>query len=448
VKKASVVVVGGSAGGIPAAIGCRRRYPEKSVLLIRKEKQVLIPCGLPYILGTVGSPEKDLIPDALLKNNGIELIIGEVEGIDREKKVVFIAGGETVSYDKLVLATGSSPVGLPIPGIDKENVFFAIKDVAYLSNMLDKVNKAKDIIIIGGGFIGVEFADECKKNRDNSVTVVEMLPHCLQLALDGEFCIEAEKMLVERGIKVLTNRRVEAILGNKAVSAVKLAEGQELKADVVIIGVGARPNIEMAEKAGLQIGPTRAITVDRFMRTVTDPNVFACGDCAEKHSFFSGKPSRTMLASIAGAEGRIVGANLFNTRYRNFGEIGVFSTIIGEKAFGCAGLTEGMARQEGYDVVTAEAAAPDRHPAVMPGAALTKVKLVFSRDNGLLLGGGVSGGTGTGELTNVVSACIQHMMTAYEVSLFQMGTHPALTASPMVYQLVNAAELAVKAMAK
>ena len=447
-READVVVVGGSAGGIPAAIGCRRRYPEKSVLLIRKEEQVLIPCGIPYIFGTVGSPEKNLIPDAMLKNNGIELTIGEVEEIDRDKKVVSIAGGETVSYDKLVLATGSSPVILPIPGADKENVFSAVKDVTYLNNMLDEVNKAKDIIIIGGGFIGVEFADECKKNRDNSVTIVEMLPHCLQLALDEEFCTEAEKVLAERGVKVRTNKRVEAILGNKQVNAVRLADGQELKADMVIIGVGARPNIELAEKAGLQIGPTRAIAVDRLMRTITDHNIFACGDCAEKYSFFSGEPSLTMLASIAGAEARIVGANLFDTRYRNCGEIGVFSTIIGEQAFGCAGLTERIARQDGYDVVIGEATAPDRHPGVMPGAASTKVKLIFSKDNGLLLGGGVSGGRGTGELTNIISACIQHRMTAYEVSLFQMGTHPALTASPMVYQLVNAAELAVKAMAK
>lgn len=447
-KKPDVVVIGGSAGGIPAAISCRRRYPEKSVLLIRKEEQVLIPCGLPYIFGTVGSPEKNLIPDAMLKNNGIELIIGEVEEIDRDKKVVSIADGETASYDKLVLATGSSPVILPIPGVDKENVFSAIKDVAYLNNMLDKVNQAKDIIIIGGGFIGVEFADECKKNRDNSVTIIEILPHCLELALDEEFCIEAERGLAERGIKLLTNKRVEAILGNKQVSAVRLADGQERKADMVIMGVGARPNTELAEKAGLQIGPTRAIAVDRFMRTITDPNIFACGDCAEKYAYFSGKPSRIMLASIAGAEGRIVGANLFDTRYRNCGEIGVFSTIIGEQAFGCAGLIERMARQEGYDVVTGEATAPDRHPGLMPGAASTKVKLIFSKDNGLLLGGEVSGGRGTGELTNIISACIQNDMTAYEVSLFQMGTHPALTASPMVYQLVNAAELAVKAMAR
>jgi len=181
------------------------------------------------------------------------------------------------------------------------------------------------------------------------------------------------------------------------------------------------------------------------MRT-TDPNIFACGDCAGKVSFFSGQPSAVMLASIAGAEGRIAGANVFDTCCRSCGEIGVFSTIIGELAFACAGLTEKKAREEGFDVVIGKSTAPNRHPRGMPGAVTTKVKLIFSKDNGLLLGGGISGGRSAGELINVVSACIQHMMTAYEVSLFQMGTHPALTASPGAYQLVNAAELAVKAL--
>jgi len=446
VKKADVVVIGGSAAGPVAGISCRRRYPEKGVVLIRKEEQVLVPCGIPYIFGTIGSPEKNLIPDALLEKNGIELVKGEAVDIDREKKSVSLASGDAVSYDKLVLATGSLPVVLPIPGLDKENVFIAKKDVAYLRNMLDAINGARDIVIIGGGFIGVEFADECKKNRDCNVTIVEILPHCLQLALDEEFCTEAENVLTERGINLLVNKRVGTILGDKKVSGVRLADGEELKADVVIVGVGATPNTELAKKAGFQIGPTRAIQVDRYMRTITDANVFACGDCAEKFSFFSGKVSRLMLASIATTEARIAGANLFNTRYANPGAIGVFSTIIGERAFGCAGLTEAMAKREGFDVVVGESAAPDRHPGSMPGAAATKVKLVFSRDNGVLLGGGVSGGIGVGELVNVISACIQSYMTAYDIVLFQMGTHPALTASPIVYQLVNAAEFAVNAM--
>jgi len=445
-KKADVLVIGGSAAGPVAGISCRRRYGNKSVILVRKEEQVLIPCGIPYVFGTVGSPERNLIPDALIQNNRIELVKGEAVEIDRKKKAVSLSNGDTVSYDKLVLATGSSPLVLPIPGIEKEKVFIVRKDVAYLKNMLDALNDAKDIVIIGGGFIGVEFADECKKGRDCNVTIVELLPHCLQLALDEEFCIEAEKVLSDRGIQLLVNSKVEAILGDNQVSGVRLSGGQELKADMVVVGVGVVPNNELAKKAGLEIGPGKAIAVDRYMRTTTDPDVFACGDCAEKVSFFSGKPSRLMLASIACTEAHIAGANLFHTRYKNPGAVGVFSTIIGERAFACAGLTERAARQEGYDVVLSESTAPDTHPGGMPGSVSTKVKLLFSKDNGELLGGGISGGKSTGEIANVISACIQSKMTAYDVSLFQMGTHPALTASPIVYQLVNAAELAVKAI--
>jgi pyruvate/2-oxoglutarate dehydrogenase complex dihydrolipoamide dehydrogenase (E3) component len=445
-KKADVLVVGGSAAGPVAGISCRRRYGDKSVVLVRKEEQVLIPCGIPYIFGTVGSPTKNLIPDALVVNNGIELVKGEAVEVDREKKTVSLSDGNTFSYEKLVLATGSSPLVLPIPGIDKENVFVAKKDVAYLNNMLAKLNKAKDIVIIGGGFIGMEFADECKKGRDCNVTIVELLPHCLELALDDEFCTEAESVLSDRGIKVLVNSKVEAILGDKQVSGVRLSGGQELKADMVIVGVGVVPNNELAKKAALEIGPGKAIAVDRYMRTTTDPDIFACGDCAEKVSFFSGKPSRLMLASVACAEARIAGANLFRTRYKNPGAVGVFSTIIGERAFACAGLTERAARREGYDVVLGDVTAPDTHPGGMTGSVSTKVKLVFSKDNGQLLGGGISGGKSAAETANAISACIQSEMTAYDVSLFQMGTHPALTSSPIVYHLVNAAELAIKAM--
>ena len=448
-KKADVVIVGGSAAGPTAGISCRRRYPDKSVILIRKEEKVLVPCGIPYVFGTVGSPEKNLIPDALLDKNGIELLKGEVVSLERDKKIVSLADGDEIGYDKLVLATGSQPLELPIPGLDKENVFSVKKDVAYLSQMLDTMNQVKNVTIIGGGFIGVEFADECRKHRDCedcSVTIIEILPRCLKLALDDEFCQEAEDVLVERGVKVLTNKKVESIMGDGKVSGVRLSDGQELSADMVIIGVGARPDTRLAEAAGLEIGLARGIRVDRHMRTLGDENVFACGDCAEKVSFFSGKLSRLMLASIATGEARVAGANLYGICYSNPGAVGVFCTVIGERAFGCAGLGEAVARREGYNVVVGQSAGPDRHPGSMPGAANVKLKLVFCKEKGLLLGGSASGGTSIGELMNLIGACIQHSVTAYDMAVFQMGTHPALTASPIAYHLVNAAEMAVKAM--
>ena len=394
-KKADVVVVGGSAAGPTAGISCRRRYPDKSVVLVRKEEKVLVPCGIPYIVGTIKSPDKNLIPDALLDKHGIELVKDEVVSIDRNQKSVCLESGEEIGYDRLILATGSLPFQLPIPGMDKENVFVVKKDVGYLNNMIKAMEQVKDIVIIGGGFIGVEFADECRKNRnceDCKVSIIELLPTCLQLALDKEFCEEAESELRERNIQILTSKKVDAIVGNGKVSGVRLSSGEEIKADLVIVGVGAVPNVELAEKAGLKIGLTKAISVDRHMRTINDESIFACGDCAEKFSFFSGRLSRLMLASIATAEARIAGANLYGTCYSNPGAIGVFCTKVGERALGCAGLAEPTAKKEGFNVVIGEAIGPDKHPGSMPGTVNTKLKLIFCKEKGLLLGGSASGG--------------------------------------------------------
>jgi len=443
-EKSDVVIIGGSAAGSTAAISCKRRNPGKTVTVIRQEQQVLIPCGIPYIFGTLGSPQKNLIPDTVLTSNDVNLIVGTAGEIDRERKIVRVEGGNNASYDKLVIATGSLPAILPIPGIDKENVFVIRKDIKFLQDMLAAVNQAKDIIIIGGGFVGAEFADECKKNRDNKVTIIEMLPHCLQMAFDDEFCIEAESILTSRGIKIIPNQTVANIVGDKKVTGVQLADGGHLKADVVIISIGVMPNVDLAQKAGLQINrSTGGITVDRHMRVRDDNDILACGDCAMKVSYFSGMPVKTWLASVATHEARLAAANLFETRYPGLGTLGVFSTQIGDLAMGAAGLIERHAAQDGYHVVVGTAKAPSRHPGGMPGAELTTVKLIFSKDDGILLGGEVSGGSGVGELVNVISSCIQHGMTAYEVSLFQMGTHPALCASPITYQVVNAAEEAV-----
>ena len=442
-KKADVVVIGGSAAGLVAAITSRRHYPEKSVLLVRKEQQVLIPCGIPYIFGTVGSPEKNLIPDAVLEKNSIELVVDEATDIDGEACVVMTAGGERIGYQKLVLATGSEPIVPPIPGVDKQNIFAIKKDVSYLQQLLDVLSTASDLVIVGCGFIGVELAEESRKGRkDITVKIVEMLRHCLQLVYDDEFCVKAEEVLRTQGIDLLLDEKVEAFLGDGKVEAVKLSSGREIRADAVIMGIGAAANVELARKAGLEMGPCRGIAVNRYMQT-SDKNIFACGDCSEKISFFDGKPSGLKLASIATMEARIVGANLFSPRRVNTGVIGVYSTILGDTAFAAAGLTAAVAREKGYTIIVGEAEAINRHPGGMPGATPLKVKLIFEAGSRVILGGQVSGARSGGELINAISACIHKRMTADDIATFQTGTHPGLTASPIAYQLVNAAEMAI-----
>ncbi len=439
----SDVLILGGLSGITAGISCRRHYPDKKVVLVRKEGTILIPCGIPYIYGTVGGPQYNVIPDGLLESNDIQLVKNEAVDVDREKKIVTLADGETISYDKLVFATGSLPAVPPIPGVDKKNVYPIRKDYHYLEDVFEEMKSVRDIVIIGGGFIGVEFADECRKGRDVNITVVEALPHCLQMALDDEFCAEAQEKLSETGVKILVNTKVESIIGDDAVSGVRLSDGNELKADMVILGIGAKPNTSLAEKSGIELGYNKAIRVDAHMQTYTDPNIFACGDCAEKQSFFTGRPINVMLASIATAEARIAGANLYSPVHHHTGAISVFSSVVDGRAFAVAGLTERQAKEYGMNIVIGRAQAPDTHPGGMPNSTMTKVKLMFAKETGVILGGSISGGRSVGEMINVVSACIMHRMTANDIVQFQMGTHPALTSSPIVYPIVNAACKAV-----
>jgi len=442
-KKYDVIVVGGSAAGIPAAHTAIRHYPDKSILLIRKEEKVPIPCGIPYVFGTVESNENNLIPDAVLTDNGIDLILDEVVKIDCNEKKIVTAEDQSFSYDRLILATGSTPFVPPIPGVEKEGVFSVRKDVPYLNRILDYIENVKNVVVLGGGFIGVEFADELRK-RGLNVTIVEMLPHTLMLALEEEFCEESDEMIKSAGINLIIGSRLEEILGNERVTGIKLSNNKIIEADMVLLGIGVVPNVAIAEEAGLEINKS-GIIVDMHMRT-SEASIFACGDCTSKTSFFTGKESDIKLASVAAMEARVAGANLFEIRREQHGVIGVFSTIINGMIYAQAGLGEKKAKECGFDAVCGVAEAPNRHPGCMPGMVPLKLKLIFNRRNGELIGGCVRGGESVGELINTISACIQKKMTADDIAMFQLGTHPAVTASPIAYQLVNAAELAVKDM--
>jgi NADH oxidase (H2O2-forming) len=444
-KEYDVVIIGGSAAGITAAITARRFYPDRKILMVRKENNVLIPCGIPYIYGTVSSPDKNLIPDAILEKNNIDLLIDEAIKIDRTGKSVGTGNGETIKYERLVIATGSVPSFPPIKGADKENVYSVKKDDDYLASLLKEVDRSKDMAIIGGGFIGMEFADECKKNRDINISIIEMLPHCLMLVFDEEFCEQGEAIIKERGVNVITSERVEEITGNTKAEGIRLASGKTIKADLVLFGIGSKPNIDIAKDAGIEINSKGAIKVNRYMKT-NDENIFACGDCCEKFSFFDKKLVNLMLASIATNEARIAGANLFETNRSNEGAIGTYSTMLGDTALARSGMSVKGAKDDGYDIIVGQAEGPNCHPGCMPGGSNLKVSLIFEKGTGVIIGGQLIGAKSGGELINLISGCICKKMTANDIATFQMGTHPALTASPIAYQLSNAAEMAVKEM--
>ena len=433
--KHELVVIGGSAGGIQAAICAQRLQGLKDVMVVRREKTVMVPCGIPYIFGTLGAVEKNVMPDRLLGD--AQLTIGEAVSLNCEGKAVTLEDGEIMGYNKLVLATGSDPLTPKIDGLDKKNIFLVNKDTDHLQAMANAMENAKHVVVIGGGFIGIEFADECRKNG-REVTVVELLNHCLQLVCPETLCIRAEEVLAERGIDVITGTSVTSIGGEDEVEFVQLNDGREIRCDIVIIGIGVAPNTRLAEEAGLGIGPTGGIRVDEFQRT-SAPDIFAVGDCAETYSFFNGDPVPVRLASVATREGRIAAANLYSSRWRNIGTVGVFSTVIGDMAIAMAGLDAHRAEELGYSVVVGEAEAPSKHPGTMPDASLMRVNLAFDRRSGKLLGGCACCTTAVGEVANLIAAGIVSGMTVEQIALFPMGTHPWLTASPLAYQFTEAA---------
>ena len=161
-------------------------------MVVREEEKVLVPCGIPYIYGTLGAVGRNIIPDTLLGN--AELLIDKVISIDREAHTISTSGGETIGYKKLLLAIGSVSIEPPISGLDLKNVFFIRKERQYLHSLREAMAEAHHLVIIGGGFIGVEFADECIK-RGLDVTIVELLPHCLQLVCPESLCIRVENEL-------------------------------------------------------------------------------------------------------------------------------------------------------------------------------------------------------------------------------------------------------------
>jgi NADH oxidase (H2O2-forming) len=440
-RRSDIVVIGGSAAGLTAAITARRHYPDKSITVVRKEERVVVPCGIPYIFGTLGDPAANLIPDAAYEQQRLDLMITEATSLDRGRRVLETSAGD-LGYERLVMATGSRPFMPPIPGFDLENVCPIVKDVPFLTDLQARIEGARDVVIVGGGFIGVEFADEINKIEGKRVRVIEVMPHCLSLAYDEEFCEAMEEVVRARGVVLDTGVRVERFLGEGRVTDVQLSDGRKLPADLVILGIGAVANVDLAKNSGLRLGLKGGVQVDRTMKT-SDDAIFACGDCADKISFFGGRPSLLKLASIAAKEARIAGANLFGIRRESQGTLGAWSTAVGSTAMGTAGLTEQMARQQGYDVVAVEVRGVNRHPGKMPGAVDTLLKTVFERRSGILLGAQVLGDVSVGEVVNVISACVQTRMNADDIATFAISTHPALTASPVTYHLVNAAEAAI-----
>lgn len=444
-NKTNVLIIGGSAAGLATANSGKTNYPDKDFLLLRKEKEVMVPCGIPYIFGSLESSNQNVLPgDAMYDKLGIRYQQAIVKSINRDEKTVSLDDGEKIGYEKLVLATGSRPrIPKWLKGSNLENVFTIPKNKIYLDEMKEKMADAKNVVVIGAGFIGVEMSDEMRK-QGKDVTLVEKFPTILWTAFDREIAEQAEDLLRENDIKIKTNCGVKEISGeNGSAQKVILEDDTVLDADAVVLAMGYEPNSELAAKSGISLEENNSISVDEYMRT-NDPDIIAVGDCAEKRHFVTRKLSNVMLASTACAEGRIAGRNLYSlSAVKTFsGTISIYSTAIRDYALGTAGVTEGEARMEGFDFVTGYFQGMDRHPGKLPNMHKQSVKLIVARESGVIIGGEAIGGSSVGELTNLLGFIVQNRTTIQNLITSQIGTHPMLTGSPAAYPLMKAAEMA------
>ncbi|MBM7561193.1 FAD-dependent oxidoreductase [Fusibacter tunisiensis] len=448
-KKVDVLVIGGSAAGLVAAMTSKSNNPKKEVMVVRREEKVMIPCGIPYIFGTLGTTEDNILPDAGLHALGVEIKIDTVVQVDTDNKTCKTEDGTEIQYEKLIFATGSQPI-VPgwLKGADLENVYTIPKNKVYLDGVLKSLDQFENIIVVGAGFIGVETSDELNKLGKN-VTLIEIQDRILGMAFDADIASDAEEKLKARGVNVRTGIGIQEIIGNGKVDSVKLSDGSTMKAEAVVLSMGYRPNTELAEKTGLAMNEKGFIAVDEYMRTSIS-DIFAAGDCASKRDFATGKLSTTMLASTACAEARVAGLNLDHlSTYRSFkGTIGIYSTNLGESSYGVAGLTEEGARREGFHICTGTFSGIDRHPGKLNRAHKQLVKLIVSKDSGRILGGEAIGGDSVGELINVIGFIVQAGFTLTDLLVSQIGTQPMLTASPAAYPLIKAAEVVLREMKK
>jgi len=440
-KQYDIVIVGGGPAGVTCALSAKNTYPDKKIVLIRKESKPLIPCGIPYVFHTLNEVSDDILPDNPLIASQIDIINDEATG-KNDHKITLANNGE-IAFEKLVIATGSKAIMPKIEGADKENVFLIKKDKEYLKNMKARIQEAEKIVILGGGYIGVEVADELVKAEKN-VMVIEMMNTILP-TMDDEFGNKVKEILEKEGAKVITGKSIQKIYGNKSITGVELDDGTKIDCDLLIVSCGFRPNLELAKKFNLVYEEGKGILVDAYLRT-SEKDVFAIGDCAAKYDFFTGEFSNIMLASTAMAEGRLVGSNLYSIKtIRQYpGVLGTFSTKIGNIAFAVSGITEKRAKARSLDYTVGIAKAVDRHPAKLPDASEITVKLIFSTYSHTLMGAQIMGGNSVGEMINIMSVMILNKMTDIDIYNLQIGTHPLLTASPIAYPIINATVDAIK----
>jgi NADPH-dependent 2,4-dienoyl-CoA reductase/sulfur reductase-like enzyme/rhodanese-related sulfurtransferase len=452
-----VVIIGGVAAGPKAASKIIRLRPDATVTIVEQGGFLSYAgCGLPYYISGEIKEQRNLmetpagaVRDATffqqVKNLRVQNATEALE-IDRQGKRVRVkalaTGAESwLPYDKLVLATGASPIRPPIPGVDKKNVFtlHGVHDAEGIKALLAE-GVAKDVVIIGGGLIGVE-TTEALVTHACRVTVVEMLPQILNM-LDWEIARLVEQHMESKGVKVMTQTKALALESrggtDDRVTQVRTDRG-ELPADLVILSIGVRPNVTLARQAGLAIGEkTQAIRVDDHMRT-SDPDIYAAGDCVECMDRLTGRPCFVPLGSTANKQGRVAAVNLCGGNDVFPGVLGSAVCKVFDFSVARTGLTESAARALGYEVVTAMAPGPDRAHYMSQSKPLL-LKIVADAKTSRLLGAQATGPGESAKRIDVAATAISAGMTLDDVANLDLAYAPPY--APAMDNLLTAANVA------
>lgn len=410
-----LIVIGGDAAGMSAASQARRRIPPDELDIVAFERSPHVSysaCGLPYLAGGLIDDEMSLVvrsPEEFQSKHAIEArTLHEVVHLDpgsKEVRVTDFANGEesVVPYDVAVLATGTEAVRPKLDGIDAAGVFglTTLQSGIELRSAIDDARPSR-AVVVGGGYIGLEMA-EAFVERGISTVLVEARPQPMpSLDVDmGELVSDALRGL---GVEVRLGEEVEGFEQTSGrVSAVATRAGS-MPVDIVALGLGTRPNVDLALKAGLRMGESGAVWVDDRMKT-SAPGVWAAGDCAEQMHRVTGTPVNFHLGTIANKMGRVAGTNIGGEDLRFPGVLGTAATRVGSTEIARTGLSDREAEAAGLEHVSAIVRSRTG-PRYFPGSERVTIKVTAQRDTGRLLGAQIVGGRGSAKRIDVFAAAL------------------------------------------
>lgn len=426
-----IVIIGGVAGGASAAARARRLSEQAEIILVERGPHVSFAnCGLPYHIGEE-IPERESLfvqtPETLSTRLNLDVRVGsEAVAIHPPGKKVTVRAldsGQTYDqpYDKLILAPGAAPIRPPLPGIDDERIYTLrnLQDMDRIKQAVD--GGASSALVVGGGFIGLEVAENLVR-RNVSVTLVEMMPQVMP-PFDPEMVAPLHLALRTGGVNLILGQAVEGFESTPAGIQARLKDGSTVSADFVVLAIGVRPESDLAKAAGLKLGARGGIVVNEHMQT-SDPDIYAVGDVVEVTDFVLGQPTQIPLAGPANRQGRIAADHIFGRESRYRGSQGTCIVRVFDVAAAMTGASEKALQRAGRPDYEKVYIHPMQHAGYFPGAAPLSIKLLFSKSDGRVLGGQMTGTDGVDKRVDVLAVAIQAGMTVYDLQEAELAYAP------------------------